>query len=96
MSDIYNIFHNTSEFAEGIFNLIGTFLSFIISFISHLGSYFNALIEFLKAYVVELPITLVSMFGELPYFVQTGLVVLLYAMYIAFVFRILKLIVPFL
>lgn len=96
MSDIYNIFHNTSEFAEGIFDLIGSFLSFIFNFLTNIGSYFNTVIEFLKVYVVELPITLVSMFGELPYFVQTGLIVLLYALYIAFAFRILKLIVPFL
>ena len=96
MTAIYNTFHNATEFAQGIFDLIGTFLSFIISFITNIGSYFNTVIEFLKVYVVELPITFVSMFGELPYFVQTGLIVLLYAMYLAFAFRILKLIVPFL
>lgn len=96
MTAIYNTFHNATEFAQGIFDLIGIFLSFIISFITNIGSYFNTVIDFLKVYVVELPITLVSMFGELPYFVQTGLIVLLYAMYLAFAFRILKLIVPFL
>lgn len=90
------LFQGVTEFGQGIFDLLGTFISFMFSFITNIGSYFNTVIEFIKVYVIELPITLISIFGELPFFVQTGLTVLLYVMYIAFAFRIVKLIIPFL
>lgn len=90
------LFQSVTEFGQGIFDLLGAFVSFILSFITNMGSYFTSVIEFLKVYVLELPLILVSTFGELPVFAQTGLTVLLYAMYIAFAFRIAKLIIPFL
>lgn len=87
---------DTNSFVSEIFGTVKLFFEFFIKFLSNIPSYVNALIDFLITYVIELPIYLVSMFGELPIFVQTGLIVLLYALYIAFIFRIMKLIIPFL
>lgn len=84
------------EFAQSIFDSIGIFLSFVGHFLLNIPNYFKTLIDFFITYVVEFPIILVSMFGELPIFVQTGLTVVVYALYIALMFRLLKLIVPFL
>lgn len=92
---IFQTFENSAEFGEGIFNLIGVFLDFIINFITNIGSYFNTLIDFFNTYVIELPFTLISMFEPLPYFVQMGLIVLIYAIYLSFAFRIAKLFIPF-
>ena len=84
-----------SDFASDLFNLVKTFSDFIFNFLSNITSYFDSLAVFIRTYIVELPITLVSMFGELPVFVQTGLIVVLYALYISFIFRLIKLIIPF-
>lgn len=82
--------------AQSIFDSIGVFISALGTFLFNIPSYLKALIDFLITYVVELPLILVSMFGELPIFVQTGLLVLIYALYISFMFRLIKLIIPFL
>lgn len=93
---IAGTFQNVTDFGNQIFDILGTFISFIITFLSNIPSYFKALIDFFITYVVELPLFLITIFGELPIFVQTGLIVLIYALYIAFVFRLIKLIIPFL
>jgi len=87
---------DSNGFVSEIFGTIKLFFDFFIKFLSNIPSYISALIDFFITYVIELPIYLVSMFGELPIFAQTGLIVLLYGLYIAFIFRIMKLIVPFL
>ena len=94
--DIINSWNSASNFVNDLFTLISTFASFLFNFVKNISSYFDALTMFLRVYVVELPITLISIFGELPVFVQTGLTVVLYGLYIAFIFRVIKLIIPFL
>ena len=92
--DTVHIFSDTTSLAESIFSTLGIFISFIINFLSNIPSYFKALIDFFITYVVELPVIFIGMFDELPVFVQTGLIVVLYGIYISFVFRIIKLIIP--
>lgn len=93
--DTVHTFSDTTSFVESIFSTLGLFLSFALNFISNIPAYFKALIDFFITYVVELPLILLAMFNELPVFVQTGLTVILYAIFIAFIFRLIKLIVPF-
>lgn len=92
MSEISGI----NDFAKSIFEAIKIFVKFGGDFLINVPNYLKTLIDFFITYVVEFPIILVSMFGELPIFVQTGLTVVVYALYIAFMFRLVKLIVPFL
>lgn len=93
---IAGTFQNVTDFGNQIFSVLGTFVGFVITFLSNIPGYFKVLIDFFITYVIELPIVLISMFFELPMFVQTGLIVLIYALYIAFIFRLIKLIIPFL
>lgn len=93
---IIHSWNTVSDFSSDLFGLVKVFIDFIYNFLTNITSYFESLALFIRTYIVELPITLVTMFGELPIFVQTGLIVLLYAIYISFIFRIIKLIVPFL
>ena len=92
MSDISIV----ADVGKTIFDSLKVFVDFLGNFLINIPSYFKALIDFFVTYVIELPFILISMFGELPIFVQTGLIVLIYALYIAFVFRLIKLIIPFL
>ena len=96
MSDFFAAFQNVTEFGSQIFNILGTFLSFVITFMINIPGYLKSLIDFLITYVIELPTILISLFYELPIFVQTGLIVVISALIIAFIFRLIKLIVPFL
>lgn len=93
--DIASSFSDVTSFGNSIFSLLGNFISFIASGLSLLGSYFSSLIEFLKTYLFEFPTILIGIFGELPVFVQTGLSVVIFSLIIAFIFRMIKLIIPF-
>lgn len=93
--DIASTFNDVTSFGNSVFGLLGDFISFIASCLSLIGSYFSSLIEFLKTYLFELPTILFSIFSELPIFVQTGLTVVIFSLIIAFIFRMIKLIIPF-
>ena len=90
MSEITAVY----DVSKTIFDALGVFINFLGTFLANIPSYFKAFIDFLITYVIELPLILVNMFGELPYFIQTGLFVLISALYIAFIFRLIKLIIP--
>lgn len=90
MLDVIQSFSSVGELIQQVFEILLSFITFLFNFIISIPSYFSSLLDFLKVYVIELPITLLSIFVELPTFVQTGLMVVIYAMYIAFALKILK------
>lgn len=91
MFDLIRSFSSVADLIQQLFDILFSFITFVFNFIASIPVYFTSLIDFLKIYVVELPLTLLSIFFELPVFVQTGLMIVIYAMYICFAMKLLKL-----
>lgn len=88
-------FATATDLGNHIFNILGTFVSFIVRGLGDIAGFLTSLIDFLLTYLFDLPFFIINMFVELPTFAKAGLSVLVGSIVIAFIFRIIKLIVPF-
>lgn len=88
-------FATATDLGNHIFSIIGNFVSFITVGLGNIAEYFISLIHFLLTYLFDLPFFIINIFVELPTFARVGLSVLVGSIIIAFIFRIIKLIIPF-
>ncbi len=70
--------------------MIESILNKLIEFLSYILDSLDSLLKFIAMYILDLPVFLITIFANLPKFMQTGISMILTTLIVVFVMKIIK------